>query len=157
LSVFLHIKESLNWYNTYTNKGFYTIITFVVKEISVKNTKQKEIILEAVNELKSHPTADEIYIHLKKDNPRLSLATVYRNLNTYAIEGKIRKVSLLGDSERFDYNLSHHEHFYCESCRKIFDIHFNANEMIKNVGRFNVSSYKLMLFGTCETCTDSRN
>lgn len=123
----------------------------------MKRTKQKEIILEAVNELKFHPTADEIYIHLKKDNPRLSLATVYRNLNLYSTEGKIRKVSIPGDSERFDYDLSHHEHFYCESCEKVFDIHLNINEMIESNGRFNVSSYKLMLFGTCVTCTNNKN
>lgn len=123
----------------------------------MKHTKQKEVILEAVYELKFHPTADEIYIHLKKDNPRLSLATVYRNLNTYAAEGKIRKVSIPGDSERFDFDLNQHEHFYCESCQKIFDIHLNTHELIKNIERFNVSSYKLMLFGTCEMCTNTRN
>ena len=123
----------------------------------MKRTKQKEIILDAVFELNHHPTADEIYLYLKKDYPRLSLATVYRNLNTYAQDGKIRKVSIPGDSERFDFNLSEHEHFYCESCHQVYDVKENISEVIDNVSPFVLSSYKLMLYGTCESCKNHKN
>ena len=123
----------------------------------MKRTKQKEIILDAVFELNHHPTADEIYLYLKKDYPRLSLATVYRNLNTYAQDGKIRKVSIPGDSERFDFNLSEHEHFYCESCHQVYDVKVNFSEVIDNVSPFVLSSYKLMLYGTCESCKNHKN
>lgn len=123
----------------------------------MKRTKQKEIILDAVFELNHHPTADEIYLYLKKDYPRLSLATVYRNLNTYVQDGKIRKVSIPGDSERFDFNLSEHEHFYCESCHQVYDVKVNISEVINNVSPFVLSSYKLMLYGTCESCKNHKN
>lgn len=123
----------------------------------MKQTKQKEIILNAVNELQNHPTADEIYLYLKKDHPRLSLATVYRNLNIYTQEGKIRKVSIPGDSDRFDYALDHHEHFFCESCKKIYDVDLNINGIVHNINPFKVSSYKLMIFGSCDTCLNSIN
>jgi len=123
----------------------------------VKHTKQKEIILDAVYNLKYHPTADEIYLHLKKDHPRLSLATVYRNLNIYAEEGKVRKVSIPGDSERFDFNLSNHEHFYCEKCNKVYDVQLNLNDVVSKISPFTVSFYKLMLFGTCETCVSTQS
>ena len=123
----------------------------------MKRTKQKEIILDAVFELNHHPTADEIYLYLKKDYPRLSLATVYRNLNTYAQDGKIRKVSIPGDSERFDFNLSEHEHFYCESCHQVYDVKVNISEVIDNVSPFVLSSYKLMLYGICESCKNHKN
>lgn len=123
----------------------------------MKRRKQKEIILDAVFELNHHPTADEIYLYLKKDYPRLSLATVYRNLNTYAQDGKIRKVSIPGDSERFDFNLSEHEHFYCESCHQVYDVKVNISEVINNVSPFVLSSYKLMLYGTCESCKNHKN
>lgn len=123
----------------------------------MKHTKQKEIILDAVFELDHHPTADEIYLHLKKDYPRLSLATVYRNLNMYAQDGKIRKVSIPGDSERFDFNLSDHEHFYCESCHTVYDVKLNVGDMIHNLSPFELSSYKLMLYGTCDVCINLKN
>ena len=123
----------------------------------MKRTKQKEIILDAVFELDHHPTADEIYLYLKKDYPRLSLATVYRNLNMYAQDGKIRKVSIPGDSERFDFNLSEHEHFYCESCHKVYDVKLNIGDVVSNVSPFEISSYKLMLYGTCDTCLKHKN
>jgi Fur family peroxide stress response transcriptional regulator len=121
----------------------------------VKHTKQKEIILDAVYDLKYHPTADEIYLYLKKDHPRLSLATVYRNLNIYTEAGKIRKVSIPGDSDRFDFNLSYHEHFYCEHCKKVYDVQLNLNDVMNRISPFTVSSYKLMLYGTCEMCSIS--
>lgn len=127
------------------------------KELSVKQTKQKQIILDAVQDLKKHPTADEIYLHLKKDYPRLSLATVYRNLNIYAEEGKVRKVSIPGDSERFDFNLSNHEHFYCDKCNKIYDVHLDVKEVLNNLSPFNVTSFKLMLYGTCDNCVNTQN
>ena len=119
----------------------------------MKNTRQKEIILDAVSHLKEHPTADEIYLHLKKDNPKLSLATVYRNLNQFAAEGRIRKVSVPGDSERYDAMMDAHEHFYCESCGTILDIHINGlEEQLLNHPTMKVDDYKLMLFGKCEQC-----
>ncbi len=123
----------------------------------MKQTKQKEIILSAVNELKYHPTADDIYLYLKKEHPKLSLATVYRNLNLYADAKKIRKVSIPGDSDRYDFNLSHHEHFYCETCNKVFDVHLHVKEIMHKVSPFIVSSYKLMLYGTCQSCVNTQN
>ncbi|HET6785561.1 MAG TPA: transcriptional repressor [Erysipelotrichaceae bacterium] len=123
----------------------------------MKHTKQKEIILDAVFDLKYHPTADEIYLHLKKDHPRLSLATVYRNLNIYTEEGKVRKVSIPGDSDRFDFNLSYHEHFYCEKCNKVYDIQLNLKDVVNKISPFTVSSYKLMLYGSCEMCSSTQS
>jgi len=123
----------------------------------VKQTKQKEIILDAVYNLKYHPTADEIYLYLKKDHPRLSLATVYRNLNIYSEEGKIRKVSIPGDSERFDFNLSNHEHFYCGICNKVHDVELNLKDVVNKISSITVSSYKLMLYGTCEMCSSTQS
>lgn len=122
----------------------------------MKHTKQKQIILDAVNDLKYHPTADEIYLHLKKDYPRLSLATVYRNLNTYAEEGKVRKVSIPGDSERFDFELSNHEHFYCEMCNKLHDVQLNLDDVMHKISPFKVSMYKLVIYGTCDNCVNTQ-
>ena len=119
----------------------------------MKNTRQKEIILDAVSHLKEHPTADEIYLHLKKDNPKLSLATVYRNLNQFAAEGRIRKVSVPGDSERYDAVLDVHEHFYCEKCGLIQDVQIPGLEaQLINHASMKITDYKLMLFGECELC-----
>lgn len=122
----------------------------------MKNTRQKEIILDAVNQLKTHPTADEIYLYLKQDNPKLSLATVYRNLNQFANEGRIRRVSVPGDSERYDSTMDIHEHFYCETCGYIHDVHIHGlEEQLMNHPTLKVTDYKLMLFGKCEQCIAS--
>ena len=119
----------------------------------MKNTRQKEIILDAVKHLENHPTADEIYLYLKKVHPRLSLATVYRNLNQFATEGRIRKVSVPGDSDRFDAVMETHEHFYCESCGLIHDVQIPGLEaQLLNHPSMKITDYKLMLFGECENC-----
>ena len=120
----------------------------------MKNTRQKEIILDAVSHLKDHPTADEIYLYLKKDYPKLSLATVYRNLNQFVTDGRIRRVSVPGDSERYDAMMDAHEHFYCETCGSITDIHImGLEEQLLSHPTMKVEDYKLMLFGKCEHCS----
>jgi len=120
----------------------------------MKNTKQKEVILEAVYSMKTHPTADEIYTELKKDYERLSLGTVYRNLNQFAEQGKIRKVTMPAFGDRFDYRLEEHEHILCEKCGKVFDIHVDV-AISSEFEDFTVTGHQLLLYGVCKDCKHS--
>ncbi len=122
----------------------------------MKTTKQKEAILAAVCTMRNHPTADEIYHKLKKDNERLSLGTVYRNLSAFTENGDIRKVSVPGFGDRFDFRLDEHEHMYCEKCGRVYDvnINFSVNDVLSNKNNVKITGYKLMLYGLCENCND---
>ena len=58
-----------------------------------KNSKKRQVILEALAATTAHPTAQELYQQLKPDYPDLSLGTVYRNLSLFAEEGDARSGS----------------------------------------------------------------
>ena len=78
----------------------------------MKYSKQREMIFNCIKENPMHLTADAIYEMLKKDNPNLSLGTVYRNLSQLAEHNMIQKVSIAGYPDRFDGTLQDHFHFF---------------------------------------------
>lgn len=120
----------------------------------MKFSKQREMILKEVINSNGHLTADNIYENLKKENPNLSLGTVYRNLTQLEEHGFIKKVNIPGDPIRFDGNLDEHDHFICEKCGDIIDIKFDSfkyeSEFLDNNVKVN-SSY-IILKGICSKC-----
>ena len=91
-----------------------------------KYSRQREIILHHLGQRKDHPTAEMIYLNLKENDPRLSLGTVYRNLALLTDEGRIRRIGTGEGPDRFDGDLTDHDHFICRSCHRIFDLHRKA-------------------------------
>ena len=73
-----------------------------------KNSKKRQVILEALAATTAHPTAQELYQQLKPDYPDLSLGTVYRNLSLFAEEGDAMSVGVFRGQERFDARTEPH-------------------------------------------------
>ena len=89
--------------------------------VKLKATHQRIVILDAVNDCMTHPTVDSIYEKLKPENPSISLATVYKTLETFVHAGLISKVSTTEGMMRYDANLSNHGHIYCHNTDEIID------------------------------------
>lgn len=96
----------------------------------MKFSKQRELILNEILNNPVHPTADYLYENLKKDNPNLSLGTVYRNLAQLTEHGFIRKVSIPGYPDRFDGRIDNHYHIICEVCGEVYDL---ESEVLNNL------------------------
>lgn len=88
----------------------------------MKYSKQREEILEYVKSVKTHPTAKMVYDNLKKTIPNLSLGTVYRDLSVLSESGKLQRIKIANEKDRFDGDLSSHFHAKCVKCGEIFDI-----------------------------------
>ena len=120
----------------------------------MKQTKQKTLILNAVLKREDHPTAQMIYNEIKEECPNISLATVYRNLNTFAENGKIRKIAIPNAKDRFDYMVKTHDHAVCRECGKVI----NAPSDIVRKPRslkldgFKVEDVSILYSGICEEC-----
>ena len=71
----------------------------------MRYSKQRELVLQKVEQLCDHPTAEEIYDEAIKECPGLSLGTVYRNLNSLVDAGRVRRVCIPGKADRFDHTL----------------------------------------------------
>ena len=87
----------------------------------MRYSKQREAVYGVLYSTDTHPDVSWIYNEVKKIIPKISLATVYRNLDELESLGRIKKVSVEGYSERYDANVSNHAHLVCESCGKIAD------------------------------------
>ncbi len=85
-------------------------------------TTQRQIILEELSKVKTHPTASELYDMVRKRLPRIGLGTVYRNLELMAENGMILKIEVGGTQKRFDATTETHYHIRCSGCGKVDDI-----------------------------------
>ena len=74
----------------------------------MRYSKQRELVMQTVQQLCDHPTAEEIYDKAAQECPNLSLGTVYRNLNSLVEAGRVRRVSIPGKADRFDHTLPWH-------------------------------------------------
>ena len=121
-----------------------------------KYSHQRELIKTYLLNNLNHPTAEEIYTALKRDNPALSLATVYRNLKLLVSEDFAEVVATAGGKEHYDAVLNKHDHFICNKCGKIFDLgteSFLKKEDYPAFGKeFEISGHKLTLYGICPAC-----
>ena len=121
-----------------------------------RNTIQRELVLETVQKLRNHATADEIYAALTKEYPSISRGTVYRNLNRLAETDKIRKISIPGSADRFDHRCVEHYHVRCMECDRVFDVDMDCFPEIENNIRdthgFLFTGVDIIFSGVCPKC-----
>ena len=119
-------------------------------------TTQKQAVLQWVTAAKNHPTAQEVYEGVREALPKISFATVYRNLSTLASEGKIKEVQFVDKKKRYEGMMHQHQHFICSKCERIIDMELskllNVTEAVKKMQCHLVESYNLELVGVCAAC-----
>lgn len=125
----------------------------------MRMTQQRKAILETMRKLKTHPTADELYRMLKKSHPKISLATVYRNLEVLSQEGFIRRLELGGSNQRrYDGNPSPHWHVHCQNCGKVGDVWMEEDidilSRVKSSEDFDLYKVNLEFWGLCPQCKE---
>jgi len=123
----------------------------------LRNTSQRESILEIIRHGESHMDADEVYQMARKKQPRLSLSTVYRTLQTLKELGLIEEVHL--DEAHHHYEIKNsrdHHHLICLGCGKVVEFESPATiRMMKEVGRekdFQIINTEVRMTGYCEVC-----
>lgn len=123
---------------------------------NMRLTTQRQIILEELGKVTSHPTANEVYDMVRKRLPRIGLGTVYRNLELLAESGVILKLEVGGTQKRFDATVAPHYHIRCSTCGKVDDIDIPVQEHI-NMAANEASSYQILghhieFSGICHSC-----
>lgn len=119
-------------------------------------TNQRRVILEELQKHYDHPTADEIYAEVRSKLPKVSLGTVYRNLDQMSESGMILKLEGAGQ-KRFDPNPNPHPHFRCTSCGCVEDIDADVNPpVIKGDASWakerTIKGVMVEFFGLCKKC-----
>lgn len=88
----------------------------------LKYSRQRESIKNFLVTRYDHPTAETVYMEIRKEFPNISLGTVYRNLSLLSEIGEIQKISSENGPDRFDGNPAPHYHFFCTECNSVLDL-----------------------------------
>ncbi len=123
------------------------------KKEGLKITPQRVAVYEILLRSENHPTVEEIYEEVKKKYPFVSLATVYRTVETLEQMGLAKKVCYWGSSARYDANTDDHHHLICVSCGAIRDIYMEDQISIpEELEGFRTEGYSVNIYGLCPEC-----
>ena len=121
-----------------------------------RNTVQRRVILEELRRTEKHPTAGELYRVVRKRLPKISLGTVYRNLEILVQAGQICKMTGDGKEARFDPIMEQHYHIRCVSCGRIDDLEnppeVRLDDQAPRQEGWRVVDHKVEFMGTCPDC-----
>ena len=121
-----------------------------------RNTRQRQVVLEELQKLTSHPTAAELYEFTRGRLPKISLGTVYRNLEVLVRMGLAQKLDLKGAEARFDGNPKPHYHVRCVGCGRVDDIHDLPLDPVsyefESPNGYEIVGVRLEFVGVCPEC-----
>lgn len=120
-------------------------------------TRQRRVILDELKRFPWHPTADEVYELVRMAMPKISLGTVYRNLERLTQQGLIRKLELAGSQKRFDATLDPHYHVRCTVCHSVEDVSLGAGNDLEERAQarsdYRITGHRLKFLGICPRCS----
>jgi Fur family ferric uptake transcriptional regulator len=123
---------------------------------NMRLTSQRQVILEELKKVKSHPTANEVYDMVRKRLPRIGLGTVYRNLDLLAERGIIKKLEVGGEQKRFDGDTSPHYHIRCVKCTRVEDIFIERDKNLEKSAAeccsYKILDHHVQFSGVCGKC-----
>ncbi len=126
-----------------------------LKDSNLKITPQRLAVLEALNSLTDHPTAERIKEYVIKNHPNIAVGTIYKTLESFVEKGLVKKVKTEKDVMRYDAILDNHHHLYCERTEHIEDFRDDELDKIldnyfkkKKISEFKVKDVKLQIIGT---------
>ena len=143
------------------NNDNLLIIDIIMKDR--RNTMQRELTYNAVLSYPGHPSAEDIYRVISSRYSTISKATVYRNLNMLADDGKIGKVpSMLGYEAHYDHRTDHHSHAICIKCGKVVDVDVQYDRALVDMAEsmeegFTLFSHDLIFEGICKECRNKES
>jgi Fur family ferric uptake transcriptional regulator len=121
-------------------------------------TRQRRVILEELRREHTHPSADEIYERVRKRLPRISLGTVYRNLEILSELGEIQKLEFGGALKRFDGQAHAHYHIRCSCCDRVDNVSLpplgDIERALQGSSRYRVIGHRLEFIGLCPECAE---
>lgn len=124
---------------------------------NIRITPQRRAILTFLISSPVHPSVEEIYQQVKKDNPKISLATVYNNVRAFVKAGIVQELNLDEKSKHYDLVYHHpHGHLICQQCGKIEDLEVGGLDQVyqqaSQLNHFKVQSMELTFQGLCNHC-----
>ena len=133
-------------------------VNALLENPTLRMTRQRKVILQELRNASSHLTADEVYDMVRRLLPKISLGTVYRNLELLSESGVIRKLEIGSTRKLFDGRSENHYHVRCVRCGRVDDVPGMPIPAIENTFRdvsdYQITGYQLVLIGVCPACRE---
>ncbi len=124
----------------------------------MRNTTQRREILRVLKDSGDHPTATQVFSRVRNRLPRISLGTVYRNLEKLCSRGEVSRIEIPGREMRFDADTSRHFHLRCVRCGRVVDVDREDVAVDlrhpEEVGGVRITGYCVQLLGRCRKCPE---
>lgn len=135
----------------------------ILKENTLKFTKQRELVLKFLYENDGHFTPEDIYTLLKQQNPdiNIGIATVYRTLTLLESSHIASSISFGVQGKKYELGLKkHHDHLICTKCGDIIEffdetIEERQKEIAKKFN-FKMTDHTMKIIGLCEKCQNDQ-
>lgn len=126
-----------------------------------KSSKQRDLLMNYMKKIDGHVTAEKIFQDINATGTKISLATVYRNLNILCDMQEIKKIAHPIEGYQYDKTCKPHYHLHCIQCDRILDLDIPYNEefnseMSKMTG-LPIKTHDMMVDGTCKDCLEKHS
>ena len=129
----------------------------VDSSVGCRKTKQRKAIVDALVKSDWHPTADEVYQEIRKELPRISMGTVYRNLQLLSEAGVIKTLDMCGTQRRYESVTKDHCHIRCVQCARVEDLDVSFDRLLEEAAKgtteFDVRGVQVEFYGICPECS----
>lgn len=137
-----------------------SVLRQALEDSGQRFTDQRSAVFHFLSMTDTHPTADEVFLGVRNEVSGISLATVYKSLETLVGCGLARKLTYGDGSARYDGRTDPHHHARCLSCDRVFDVpgrlpREDLEAMEDGTGEFRVTGYRLELTGYCSACGEA--
>jgi Fur family transcriptional regulator, ferric uptake regulator len=126
----------------------------------LRHSQQRDWILETFLRIEKHLTVEELWAAVRKKNPSVGFATVYRTLKLLCESGLCRELRFEDGTTRYEhqYGHEHHDHIVCTECGQCLEvvdeeIERLQEQLMKRHG-FSPLHHRMNLYGICRTCRD---
>ena len=139
-------------------KDAKTIFSQYLKSKGLLHTRQRDRILDIFLKTEAHPTINDLYDIVRKKNPKIGIATVYRAMTVICNAGLARQVDFGDGQRRFEhkYEHRHHDHLVCLKCGRVIEVMSPKIEAIQDrlakKHNFTPIRHRMQIFGTCSKC-----
>lgn len=125
-----------------------------------RDTKQRQLVMDAVRAHCDHPSADQIYLDVRGRDGKISRGTVYRNLNYLSEDGEITHVRVPG-ADRYESRVALHYHLICTVCGAVIDapVPYRAelDRIMAEESGYTISRHRTVFEGVCPACQMTRD
>ena len=139
-------------------KSAKTIFSQYIRNNGMLHSSQREQILDIFLKTERHPTINDLYDLVRKKNPKIGLATVYRTMRVICDTGLARETDFGDGLRRFEHKHKHqhHDHLICLKCGRIIEVMSpeieKLQENLAKKHRFKAVRHRMEIFGICRTC-----